>query len=125
MILVTWLALAVAIALTETALRLLSQPWWAEQWASMAASLRAYRSADSDEQRQPLVLRAGALTLRLSAAILLLLATLGLAFQLLPWLLDWNEVQRRGYLLIAVIGSVAWVLLRPTVLRLLGKRRLR
>ena len=102
----------VAIAVVEIVYRAFGSAWFRRGRGAVESQLRSFLAADTDEERQRLILRAGVTTLRVSLAVLaltgLLLAIVGAG----PWAWRAHGSQLTTYSATVSICALAWSIAR-------------
>lgn len=111
-ILVLLVALFVAVILTEIGLCFFGREWFREQTRKITMHLKDFRAANSDDDRQQLLLRSGWETIRFGIVTLCLVGCLFLIVFLPLWILTWVNKQQTTYLLTMSIAATVWVIFR-------------
>jgi hypothetical protein len=110
-------SLAMAFAMVELCGKLLKNIWLRKQPAELQVSLRAFQNAQTDEDRQRLLLKSGFATLCFSLVCATLVALLAGVLFVPIWVFGWDTANRERYLLIASVAATVWWLLRVRLMQ--------
>ncbi len=102
---------ALAIVLIGIGGKLLRNPWLSRQPAELKESLRAFKTAQTDEARQSILLKSGIITLRFSLVSGAIVALVAGAAMSPIWIFDWDSATQDKYLLITSVAATVWWLL--------------